>query len=71
MYEELIKSLRICGAPISRKDCPHYAEQDPHCFIRLKIEAADAIEELEAQLSAARKTLAWLAEPYEAEVKDK
>lgn len=70
MYEELIRVLRHCGNPnVSCKSCAD--EED--CLgadgaweigaMSNMRTAAEAIEELQAQIIAARKTLAWLAEP--------
>lgn len=50
MHEDLVRRLNA-----------YSAEHQKHGGITA--EAADAIEELEAQLAAARKVLAWLAEP--------
>lgn len=63
MYEELIKSLRICGAPISCEGCPHYADEDPNCYLRLKIEAADAIEALSKELMDLKMLTCCCCEP--------
>lgn len=56
MYEDLVKRLNA-----------YSAEHQKHGGITA--EAADAIEELEAQLKAARKVLAWLAEPQKEDEK--
>lgn len=70
MHDELITALRTCVD--KDKDCPEcpYYDRCMHTSGKhaAMVDAADAIEELEAQLTAARRTLAWLAEPPKEEV---
>lgn len=57
MYEELIKSLRICAIAERDYECAGcaYRDKDFDCNSVMKIDAADAIEELE------KKMLNWQA----------
>lgn len=73
MYEELVKRLRHCGNEnLPCNGCSEYSEYDECCNFDSGAatnmrEAADAIEELEAQLKATQKTLLQALEIIEAE----
>lgn len=55
MYEELIKSLRICAIAERDYECAGcaYRDKDFDCNSVMKIEAADAIEKLVLELDKA------------------
>ena len=63
MYEDLVKSLKICGTPaLINEKCIAFhdgcCEAEPVCMYELMRKAADAIEEL----SKERKTGEWCAD---------
>lgn len=65
MYEKLLAVLRHCGNEnVPCEGCPVHDECGYFDIgaARNMREAADAIAELQSQLTAARRTLAWLAE---------
>lgn len=49
MYDELVKALRCCGSEDRCKECPR-ENAKTKCYDDICIEAADAIESLEAAL---------------------
>ena len=54
-YDELVKALRYCaesGDFNCNKDCPMYPNY-PRCLTKMDMDAADAIEELQAEVKDA------------------
>lgn len=67
MYEELIKSLRICGGDASCKDCPYWGTESScgcMCLDCLMVKAADAIEGLEEKIQTYAETLYAYEHPW-------
>ena len=58
MYEELVKSLRICAGGEGCTGCSQHPSLSALCLNRLESQAADAIEELIAALTASNEVIA-------------
>lgn len=63
-YDKLIKTLQICGSLSSCEGCPRFKSGELSCYIQLKQEAADAIEELEEKAQALAETLYAYEHPW-------
>ena len=65
-YIEIVKGLRICAAPSTCEGCPRNEAGGGYvdCYLRLKKDAADAIEALEEKAMALSETLYAYEHPW-------